>query len=165
MNENNIHITIKDYFKKVKAKIELIDELNKQLEELKNKKEELIKNKNNLKEEKNKIVKKNTDKTIVNPLNNKNKNLPNSRIQSSKTIKVNLKTNIKNINFSAEKPKKGSVMSMLTNLRIKNNELEQTFKRYNTERLSLIQKIFETEKRCNIVVNKSINKANFLYKK
>ena len=91
MNESSIEISIREYIKKLKLKLNLFDEYNNKLEQLINKKEELIINKNLLKEENNKKYKK--DRNIIgNNLSNNytNKKYNHSIEKSKKRVEIQL---------------------------------------------------------------------------
>ena len=177
MNETNLQIAIKDYIKKLKSKNDLINDLNKKLEELKNKKDILAKTKKSLKEQNNKINKKKADRIILSTLSNKkfrcsscgykqlNKSLSTSITQSNKDISVNQKTEFNESKYITEKTKKNAQIAIFKNLKKKNDELEEAYKKFIIEKKIAAQNVIEIEKKCDLIIKNAIKKSDFLFKK
>ena len=177
MNETNLQIAIKDYIKKLKSKNDLINELNTKLDELNNKKYKLVNTKKSLKEQNNKIKKKKTDKVILSSLSSNrmrcssccdiqlNQSISTSITQSNKDHSVNQKTEYNGSHLSHEKSKKNVQIALFKILKKKNDELEEVYKKCIIEKKNSSQKVFEIEKKCELIIKNAIKKSDFLFKK
>ena len=152
MSDANIHFKIKEYIMRLSSKKEIIDELNKELESLSKEKEQLIQNKSILKN-KYKINEK-KKKDIINYCNlNDESNITN------KEIKNYLKVNLKKRNYSAARPKRSLEINALNDFKKENNELENELIYYNHELENIIQKVYNMELSCKLLIH-DVNSHN-----
>ena len=151
MSEANIHFKIKEYIMRLSSKKEIIDELNKELESLSKEKEQLNQTKSNLKNEYKINEKKKKD--IINYCNlNDESNIIyniNKEIKNYNYLKVNLKKR----NYSAARPKKRIEINALNDLKKENNELEDELIYYNNELENIIQKVYDMELKCKLLMH------------
>ena len=94
-----------------------------------------------------------------------NKSLSTSITQSNNDIPVNQKTEFNRSQYFVEKPKNNVKIAIFTNLKKKNDELEEVYKKFIIEKKNAAQKVFEIEKKCDLIIKNAIKKSDFLFKK
>ena len=156
MSDANIHFKIKEYIMRLSSKKEIIDELNKELESLIKAKEQLIQAKSILKNEYK--INENKKKEIINYCNlNDESNIINN---INKENKNNIKVNLKKRNYSAARPKRRLEINALNDLKKENNELEDELIYYNHELENVIQKVYDMELSCKLLMHQANSNNN-----